>query len=74
MNTRMTKFERVRILGQRADQISRGAPPLVDFKGLSDALLIAEKELKEKKIPLKIRRTYPDGEIKEFSVTEMEID
>ena len=74
MIVHMTKFERVKILGQRAEQIANGAPPLVCTEGLSEALLIAEKELKEKKIPLKIRRTYPGGEIKEFSVSEMELD
>lgn len=72
MTTYMTKFEKTRILGQRADQISRGAPPMVDITGMNDAMSIAEKELKEKKIPLKIIRTYPNGEVKEISVSEME--
>ena len=45
----MTKYEKARILGQRADQISKGAPPAVDCTGLYDSLSIAEKELKERR-------------------------
>ena len=49
MDNRLSKFEKVRILGQRAEQISMGAPPLVDITGLTDALSIAEKEFLEQK-------------------------
>ena len=72
MDNRLSKFEKVRILGQRAEQISMGAPPLVDIKGLTDALSIAEKEFKERKIPFIIERTYPDGSIKKIKLVEME--
>ncbi|CAJ2506134.1 Uu.00g002640.m01.CDS01 [Anthostomella pinea] len=57
----MTKYERARILGTRALQISMNAPVLVDLEGESDPLQIAIKELKEKKIPLIVRRYMPDG-------------
>lgn len=57
----MTKYERARILGTRALQISMNAPVLVDLEGESDPLQIAIKELREKKIPLIIRRYMPDG-------------
>ena len=57
----MTKYERARILGTRALQISMNAPVLVDLEGESDPLQIAIKELREKKIPLIIRRYLPDG-------------
>jgi DNA-directed RNA polymerases I, II, and III subunit RPABC2 len=57
----MTKYERARILGTRALQISMNAPPLVDLEGESDPLQIAMKELREKKIPLIVRRYMPDG-------------
>lgn len=68
----MTKFEKTRILGQRAEQISLGAPPMVDIGNLDDAMLIAEKELTEKKIPLKIIRTYPNGTVREIPVSEID--
>lgn len=74
MNNYLTKFEKTRVLGQRAEQISCGAPPLVDIKGITDPLEIAQKELKEGKIPIKIIRTYPNGEQKSFSVSDMYYD
>lgn len=37
------------------------APVLVDLEGETDPLQIAIKELREKKIPLVIRRYLPDG-------------
>jgi len=47
----MTKFEKIRILGARATQISEGAPSTVDTNGLTNAMEIAKKELKEHKLP-----------------------
>lgn len=57
----MTKYEKARILGTRALQISMNAPVLVDLEGETDPLQIAIKELREKKIPLIVRRYMPDG-------------
>ncbi|KAF3902239.1 hypothetical protein AA313_de0201723 [Arthrobotrys entomopaga] len=57
----MTKYERARLLGTRALQISMNAPVLVDTEGQTDPLQIALKELNEKKIPLVVRRYLPDG-------------
>ncbi|KAL9070037.1 MAG: hypothetical protein Q9157_005954 [Trypethelium eluteriae] len=57
----MTKYERARVLGTRALQISMNAPVLVDLEGETDPLQIAIKELREKKIPLIVRRYLPDG-------------
>jgi DNA-directed RNA polymerase I, II, and III subunit RPABC2 len=71
MDNYLTKFELTKVLGTRAEQLARGAPCLVDIGELQDPLLIAEKELREHKIPLKIRRTLPNGSIKDFAVSEM---
>ena len=57
----MTKYEKARVLGTRALQISMNAPVLVDIEGETDPLQIAIKELREKKIPLVVRRYLPDG-------------
>lgn len=57
----MTKYEKARILGTRALQISGNAPVLIDVEGMTDPLEIAQKELREKKIPLVVRRYLPDG-------------
>jgi DNA-directed RNA polymerase subunit K/omega len=72
MENRLSKFEKVRILGLRAEQISMGAPILVDITGLTDALSIAEKEFLERKIPFMVERTYPDGKVRKIKLSEME--
>ena len=67
----MTKYERARILGTRALQISMNAPVLVDLEGETDPLQIAQKELSQKKIPLIVRRYLPDGSYEDWSVAEL---
>jgi len=58
----MTKYESTRILGQRAKQIENGAQPLIPMlDNIIDSYIIAENELKEKKIPFIIRRPIPNG-------------
>lgn len=69
----LTKFERARVVGQRAKQLSTGAQPLVDIKGLTSAIDIAEKELMNNKIPIIITRTYPNGDTKDFKISDMNI-
>ncbi|KAH7328603.1 RNA polymerase Rpb6 [Stachybotrys elegans] len=67
----MTKYERARILGTRALQISMNAPVLVDLEGETDPLQIAIKELREKKIPLIVRRYLPDGHYEDWTCEEL---
>jgi len=66
----LTKFEKVRVLGARATQISRGSPPTVDITGLTTAIAIARKEFNENKLPLVIIRKYPNGEKDEINLCE----
>lgn len=67
----MTKYERARILGTRALQISMNAPVLVDLEGETDPLQIAIKEMREKKIPLIVRRYLPDGYYEDWTCEEL---
>jgi len=67
----MTKYERARVLGTRALQISMNAPVLVDLEGETDPLQIAIKELREKKIPLVVRRYLPDGWYEDWTCEEL---
>eukprot|EP00871_Galdieria_phlegrea_P004687 jgi/Galph1/5219/GphlegSOOS_G3896.1 len=67
----LTKYERARILGTRALQISLGAPVMVDLEGETDPLEIAQKELRERKIPITIRRYLPDGTFEDWNVDEL---
>eukprot|EP00529_Nitzschia_sp_RCC80_P037273 CAMPEP_0113518638 /NCGR_PEP_ID=MMETSP0014_2-20120614/43063_1 /TAXON_ID=2857 /ORGANISM="Nitzschia sp." /LENGTH=152 /DNA_ID=CAMNT_0000416243 /DNA_START=21 /DNA_END=479 /DNA_ORIENTATION=+ /assembly_acc=CAM_ASM_000159 len=70
----LTKYEKARVLGTRALQISMNAPVMVDLDGETDPLRIAEKELRERKIPIIIRRFLPDGSHEDWSIDELIID
>ena len=50
----LTRFEKARLLGARAIQISMGAEPKVEHSETSDPIDIAYKELKEGVLPLDI--------------------
>ena len=67
----MTKYEKARVLGTRALQISMNAPVLVDTAGETDPLKIAEKELQERVIPLIVRRYLPNGEFEDWPVKDL---
>lgn len=59
---KLTRFEKARIVGARALQISMGAPILIDVsEGFSSLIDIALKELDAGILPMTIRRTLPDG-------------
>ena len=71
----MTKYEKAKILGIRASQISRNAKVWVDVPiGVFDSLEIAEQELREKKIPFIVRRILPDGRFEDFKVSDLGIE
>nr|CAG4635230.1 EOG090X0MJU [Alona affinis] len=70
----MTKYERARVLGTRALQIAMCAPVMVELEGETDPLQIAMKELKQKKIPIIIRRYLPDGSYEDWGIDELVIN
>jgi DNA-directed RNA polymerase subunit K/omega len=51
----MTRFEKARILGARALQISLGAPPGENVEHM-DPIRIAETEMNMEKVPLTVKR------------------
>lgn len=51
-----TRFEKARIVGARALQLSMGAKPVIEFEGALDPIDIAVLELKKGLIPLGIRK------------------
>ena len=69
---KLTKYERVRVIGARATQIANGAPPTIDISGMTDALTIAEAELEQRTIPMIIIRKYPDGREEKIAVADIE--
>lgn len=70
----LTKYERARVLGARALQISMNAPVMVDIGNMTDPYQIAVEELNQGKIPLIIRRRLPDGSYEDWNVSELIID
>jgi len=70
----LTKYEKARIVGKRAEQISKGAPPLVEVGNLENPIDIAMKELRERKIPYIIRRPLPNGTFEDWRVEELRIE
>ena len=70
-NPYLTKYEKARIIGIRAQQIASGSIPLVDSKGLVSPISIALKELKERKIPLIIRRKLPNNTYEDWTIEEL---
>ena len=67
---KLTKYEETRLITSRAEQLARGAAPLVDIGDLVDVIEIAKKELKERKIPFTVRRPLHNKE-KQFEEWEV---
>ena len=69
----LTKYERVRVLGTRAKQISLGAKILVNNVDLTTKshIEIATIELDLGVIPFKIRRPLPNGQVEEWKISEL---
>ena len=69
----LTRFEKARIMGSRALQLSLGAPPFIDFsENISTSLEIAMEELHQKVIPIVIRRTLPNGDYQNIAIEQFE--
>jgi len=69
----LTKYERARILGQRAKQIESGATPFIKVpEYMIDGYLIAELELKQGRIPFIIRRPMPNGGSEYWKINDLE--
>jgi DNA-directed RNA polymerase I, II, and III subunit RPABC2 len=71
----LTKFEKARILGQRAKQINSGSKPFIpseSYSNIIDGYKIAELELKQKLIPFIIRRPLTNGSSEYWKVSDLE--
>ena len=70
----LSKYEKTRIIGQRAKQIENGSAPFIEIKNnIIDTLLIAEEELKQKKIPIIIKRPLPNGTNEYWPLKELQL-
>jgi DNA-directed RNA polymerase subunit K/omega len=69
----ITKYEKTKILGERAKQINSGASPMIDVdKSIIDGYLIALKEYEAKKIPFIIKRPLPNGGCEYWKFEDLE--
>lgn len=69
----LTKYERVRILSERRQQLTLGAKPMVAFDGNLSPTEISNLELQEKVIPFIIVRQLPSGQIEHWHLNELKI-
>jgi DNA-directed RNA polymerase I, II, and III subunit RPABC2 len=70
----LTKFERAKLIGVRAEMLGNGAPALIDVpKGITNVYDIAKLEFKERKIPLLVRRYLPNGTAEDWRLQDMVI-
>ena len=69
---KLTRFERARIVGARALQVSLGAPILVQLDiDVSDAIDIAIVELNERVLPMTVRRSLPEGTFQDIPLIDL---
>ena len=70
----MTKYEKAKIIGIRAQQINSGSEPFIPVDvNMIDGLSIANEELLQKKIPFIIRRPMPNGSSEYWNIADLEL-
>lgn len=69
----LTRFEKARIMGARALQLSQGAPPFIPIpKTARTSLDISMEELEQRVIPITIRRVLPNGDHQNIPISYFE--
>ena len=69
----LTRFEKARIMGARALQLSLGAPVFIEIpKNATTSLEIAMEELKQRVIPIVIRRTLPNADYQNIPIDKFQ--
>ena len=69
----LTRFEKARIMGARALQLSLGAPVFIEIpKNATTSLEIAMEELKLRVIPIVIKRTLPNGDYQNIPLEQFQ--
>lgn len=68
----LTNFERTKIIGLRANQISRGSAPFIAVpKHITDVRDIARLELEQKRLPFIIKRPLPNGSFEYWRLSDL---
>jgi len=70
----VTKYEKARVIGERAKQINAGSKSFVSVdESVIDGYLVALKEFEEKKLPFIIKRPLPNGGCEYWKLHDLEI-
>jgi DNA-directed RNA polymerase I, II, and III subunit RPABC2 len=68
----LTNFERTKIIGLRANQLSKGSAPFVSVpKYMTDVKDIAKLELEQKRLPFIIKRPLPNGTFEYWRLADL---
>ncbi len=68
----LTVYERTKILGFRANQLSQGARPFVDVpEYVTKPIEIAHIELEQRRLPFIIKRPMPDGSFEYWRLSDL---
>jgi len=67
----ITKYEKAKIIGVRAQQIALGAVPNIDIKSTMTPREIARYELENKKTPIIVQRIFHTGKYEEWKIEEL---
>jgi len=71
----MTKFEKAKILGLRAEMLANGSTPLVNVsKNTINVIDIAKLELSQRKMSFIIKRSIPNNTYEYWRIDEMIIN
>ena len=69
----LTRFEKARIMGARALQLSLGAPVFIEIpKNTTTSLEIAMEELKQRVIPIVIKRSLPNNDYQNIPIDKFQ--
>lgn len=68
----ITKYEKTKIIGMRAQQLAAGCPALVDVsKSLSNVIDIALLEYKQHKLPFILERKMPNNSSEYYKLSDL---
>jgi DNA-directed RNA polymerase I, II, and III subunit RPABC2 len=67
----ITKYEKAKIIGFRAQQLSKGAAPSIDIGEEYNPYNIALMELEQNRLPLMIKRKLPNGNVEYWKTNEL---
>ena len=68
----LTNYERTKIIGLRANQLSKGSVPFIAVpKHITDVKDIAKLELEQKRLPFIIKRPLPNGSFEYWRLADL---